>query len=48
MPDNFPEIIKESIQKNDMYRPEIRDYAERHFDWDVIMEEYLEKIGVTI
>ena len=48
MPDNFPEIIKESIQKNEMYRPEIRDYAERHFDWDVIMEEYLEKIGVTI
>ena len=46
--DDLPDVINESCESNQQYRKEIRQLAEDHYDWDVIMEEYVEKIGVTI
>ena len=46
--EDLPDIINESCENNSKYREEIRKLAEDYYDWDVIMEEYVEKIGVTI
>ena len=46
--ENLPDVINESCENNHQYRKDIRKLAEDHYDWDVIMEEYVEKIGVTI
>jgi glycosyltransferase involved in cell wall biosynthesis len=35
-------VISKAIDENDKYRKEIRDYAEKYFDWDVICDEYIQ------
>ena len=46
--ENLPDVINKSCENNSKYRKEIRQLAEDYYDWDVIMQEYVEKIGVTI
>ena len=46
--EDLPDVINESCENNSKHREEIRKLAEDYYDWDVIMKEYVEKIGVTI
>ena len=46
--EDLPDIINKSCENNSKYRKEIRQLAEDYYNWDVIMQEYVEKIGVTI
>ena len=48
MQDDLADVIKKSCEENKNHRQEIRELAESHYDWDVIAQEYVEKIGVTI
>lgn len=43
--DTIVNAINNSIKSNDMYRNEIRQYAEDHFDWDNIAKEYIDEVS---
>ena len=48
VPDDFSDIVRKSCDENIKHRGDIRKMAEEYFDWDVIVDEYVDKIGDTI
>ena len=48
MQDDLADVIKKSCEENKKHRKDIRHLAETYYDWDVIAQEYVDKMGVSV